>query len=87
MTLGGVEPGDLVLVDGPNAKGSDGPAAALAPFYARVSDNPGNGHLQVRRVNPPDSAFGVNFPVRAQLVIGHWRRSRATARREGAFGS
>lgn len=65
-----IKSGDIVEVDGPNAKGSDGLAQGLTRYHALVIDNPG-GRLWVRRLNG-----GRSFAVRARLVVGHWRKAR-----------
>ena len=74
MNLSGVKSGDIVLVDGPAAKGGDGEAQALSRYHAHVLGPAGPGRIEVRRLHGPARAF----PVRARLVVGHWRKSKAT---------
>lgn len=70
MNTAGVRPGDLVLVDGPQAKGSDGPAAALHRYHATVVARE-HGGLTCRRLDG-----GSSFFVRARLVVGHWAKRK-----------
>jgi hypothetical protein len=75
MNLSGIRPGDIVELDGPAAKGSDGPVGGLARYHALVLEGAAGGQLRVRRL-----AGGTTFYVRARLVVGHWRRSRSRLR-------
>ena len=75
MLLSGIKPGDIVLVDGPAAKGGDGDAQALSRYHALVLGPAGAGRLEVRRLHGSARAF----QVRARLIVGHWRKSKASA--------
>lgn len=88
MDVSKARPGDIIEVDGPRAKGSDGLAVAVSRYHALVLDNPGvppSGpkvvRLQVRRLEG-----GRSFEVRSSLVIGHWIATKATARRSLTHG-
>ena len=83
MTVADVKPGDIVEIDGPRARGGN-PAQSLTRYHASVVDNPGDSTLSVRRLNTRADAPNPAFPVKAYLVIGVWRRTKATARRAGA---
>lgn len=80
MELSGIRAGDLVLVDGPAARGSDGRAADVERFYCEVKDNPGGGRLTVARINGRDPSW---FSVRSLLIVGHFRATIATRRARG----
>ena len=72
MRLTGIRPGDVVLVDGPSARGGEA-AAAVRRYYAEVrhvEPAAGGGELRVRR-----SDGEPVFPVRAALVIKHFRQA------------
>lgn len=72
MRLTGIRPGDVVLVDGPSARGGE-PAAAVRRYYAevrQVEPAAGGGELRIRR-----SEADPTFPVRAGLVIKHFRQA------------
>lgn len=77
MNTTGIHPGDIIEIDGPSAKGSDGLAASVTRYHALVVDN--DGQVLARRF-----AGGRSFRVRSRLIIGHWRATAATRkRREG----
>lgn len=71
MNLTGVRKDDIVLIDGPAGHGSDGPALSLYRYHAVVVARE-NRRLIVRRLDG-----GEAYPVRARLVVDHWRHARA----------